>query len=143
MPIPVVAAALSRILLEETYDTVALAEAVAESVPLLNNEQKVVYERVMSAVRHKEPALFHLDACGGAGKTFVSNLLLDTVRAEGKVALAAASSGIAALLLHNGRTAHSRFKIPLEGLHAEARCASVAPNSSLAELLRQASLIIW
>ena len=36
------------------------------------------------------------------------------IRAQGKIALCVASSGIASLLLEGGRTAHSTFKIPLK-----------------------------
>ena len=42
---------------------------------------------------------------------FLYTLLLASVQAQGKVALAIASSGIAALLMENRRTAHSRFKM--------------------------------
>ena len=52
-----------------------------------------------------------------------------------------ASLGIAALLLPSGRTAHSRFRIPLEP-HEESSC-NVPKNSHLGELLRRTSLIIW
>lgn len=52
-----------------------------------------------------------------------------------------ASSGMAALLLDGGRTAHSRFSIPLE-LHESSTC-SFTTNSELAELLLKAKLIIW
>jgi hypothetical protein len=45
------------------------------------------------------------------------NLLLAKVRREGDIALAVASSGIAALLLEGGRTAHSRFMIPATNLN--------------------------
>ncbi|GES92234.1 uncharacterized protein LOC112184611 [Rhizophagus clarus] len=41
------------------------------------------------------------------------NMILAKVRLNHKIALAVASSGIAALLLDGGRTAHSRFKIPI------------------------------
>src|SRR5215467_8441963 len=56
---------------------------------------------------------YFLDAPGGTGKTFVFNTLLARVRKVGDIALAVATSGIAALLLEGGVTAHSRFKIPL------------------------------
>ena len=39
--------------------------------------------------------------------------LLSTVHSVDKIALAVASSGIAAELLEGGRTAHSCFKIPI------------------------------
>jgi hypothetical protein len=62
------------------------------------------------------------------------------VRADGNIALAIASSGIAALLLSGGRTAHSRFKIPIN-LHEDSTC-SISHRSDLASLLQQAYLII-
>ena len=57
--------------------------------------------------------LFFIDGPGGTGKTFLYDLLLARVRSQGEVALAVASSGLAALLLAGGRTAHSRFRIPI------------------------------
>ena len=55
-----------------------------------------------------------LYAPGGTGKTFLTNLLLAKVRFNKKIALAVASSGIAATLLEVGQTAHSTFKRPLK-----------------------------
>ena len=54
-----------------------------------------------------------MDGPSGTGETFLYKLLLANVRAQGKVALAVASSVIAALLTEGGRTAHSRLKIPV------------------------------
>ena len=65
--------------------------------------------------------IFFVDGPGGTGKTFLYKGLLAKVRAEGIVALAVASSGISALLLDSGTTAHSRFKIPLK-LGADSTC---------------------
>ena len=56
--------------------------------------------------------VFFENGPGGMGKTFLYRLLLANVRAQGKVALAVTSSGIVALLMEGGRTAHSNFKIP-------------------------------
>lgn len=56
---------------------------------------------------------FFIDGPGGTGKTFFYSVLLARVRAEGQIALPVASSGIAALLLAGGKTAHSRLKIPV------------------------------
>ena len=52
-----------------------------------------------------------------------------------------ASSGIAAELLDGGRTAHSRFKIPIPIL--DTSTCNIPIQSSLAELIRIASIIIW
>ena len=58
--------------------------------------------------------MLFLDAPGGTGKTFLINLILAKPQSEGNIALATASSGIAATLLTGGRTLHSTFKIPLD-----------------------------
>ena len=61
--------------------------------------------------------MLFLDALGGTGKTFLINPILAKLRSEGKIALATASSGIAATLLTGGCTLHSTFKTSLD-LHA-------------------------
>ncbi len=50
-------------------------------------------------------------------KPFPYDTLLARVRGNGNIALAVASSGIAALLLEGRRTTHSQFKIPVNGLN--------------------------
>jgi hypothetical protein len=55
--------------------------------------------------------------------------------------LAVASSGIASLLLLGGRTAHSRFKIPID-LHNESTC-NITQHMKVDELVRKANLTIW
>lgn len=64
-----------------------------------------------------------------------------TIRKESDIAIAVASSGIASLLLPGGRTAHSRFKIPIN-LTEDSLC-QIPRQSEEAKLLQQASLIIW
>jgi hypothetical protein len=53
-----------------------------------------------------------------------------------------ASSGIVALLLDGGRTAHSRLKIPVQGLNSTSTCY-ISRDSELAALLQVAALIVW
>ena len=73
----------------------------------------MVFQAVMTSVQHGSSHIIGLDAPGGTGKTFLLSTILAAVRSEDKVALATATSGIAATLLPNGRTLHSRFKVPL------------------------------
>ena len=82
-----------------------------------------------------------LNVPGGYGKTFLIETLLATVRGMGKIALAVASSGIAAELLVGGRTAHSCFKIPIPV--NESSICSISLQSQDAKLMKEASLIIW
>jgi PIF1-like helicase/Helicase len=58
-----------------------------------------------------------------------------------KVALCVASSGIASLLLDGGRTAHSRFKIPIP-VFENSGC-NISKNSTLSQVLQQTGIIIW
>ena len=59
---------------------------------------------------------------------------------NGKIALAVASAGIAAELLQGGRTAHSRFKIPIP-INEDSVC-SISLQLDDAKVGR-VSLIIW
>ncbi|XP_020967349.1 uncharacterized protein LOC107614824 [Arachis ipaensis] len=63
------------------------------------------------------------------------------VTTMGDIVLNIASSGIASLLLSNGRTAHSRFKIPLN--ITEYSVCNIKPGSPQTMLLLKAKLIIW
>ncbi|CAB3241119.1 unnamed protein product [Arctia plantaginis] len=86
---------------------------------------------------------FFLDAPGGTGKTFLISLILAKIRSQQKIALAVASSGIAATLLDGGRTAHSTFKLPLDVHNKPDAMCNIKKNSGIAAVLRKSSIIIW
>nr|GEY14846.1 hypothetical protein [Tanacetum cinerariifolium] len=96
---------------------------------------------VMYAVEMGDGGMFFLYGYGGTRKTFIWKTLSAALRSKGEIVLNVASSGIAALLLSGGRTAHSRFAIPIN-IHEESFC-SINPNSDLAALIKKAKLIIW
>eukprot|EP00733_Pompholyxophrys_punicea_P000238 Pompholyxophrys_punicea_v1_NODE_48_length_4459_cov_6.480699.p1 type:complete len:194 gc:universal NODE_48_length_4459_cov_6.480699:3124-2543(-) len=99
-------------------------EIVLRNVPLLTSEQREIYDEVMTKIlsgEHGSNNAFFVDSPRGCRKTFLLNTLLASVRLENKIALSVASSGIAALLLDGGVTAHSLFKIPLK-LTANLTC---------------------
>ena len=85
--------------------------------------------------------MFFLYGFGGTGKTFIWRTLASSLRAENQIVIIVASSGIASLLLLGGRTAHSRFKIPVP-IFEDSTC-NIHQGTELAELLNQTSLIIW
>ncbi|XP_075633805.1 ATP-dependent DNA helicase PIF1-like [Castanea sativa] len=107
----------------------------------LNNDQRVAYQTIMTVIDHKESMIFFINGPGGTGKTFLYHTILATLRKTDHIAIAIATSGIAATLLPSGRTAHSRFKIPLTP-SASSTC-SISKQSDLAELIRCATIIIW
>ncbi|XP_059311363.1 ATP-dependent DNA helicase PIF1-like [Lycium ferocissimum] len=132
----------NRLINEELdYDKGALKKVHDKSFALLNDCQKSAYEAILTSVEKEEGRLFFINGHGGTGKTFLWNTIISKLRSQSKIVLPVATSGIAALLLPNGRTAHSRFHIPLD-ISAESTC-EIRQGSQLAELLLKTSLIIW
>ncbi|KAL3027744.1 hypothetical protein AAZX31_03G073200 [Glycine max] len=105
------------------------------------NEQKTIYHRIIQAVNNNEGGMFFLYGFRGTGKTFIWRTLASSLRAENQIVIIVASSGIASQLLPRGRTAHSRFKIPVP-IFEDSTC-NIHQGTELAELLNQTSLIIW
>ncbi|XP_019150957.1 PREDICTED: uncharacterized protein LOC109147756 [Ipomoea nil] len=85
--------------------------------------------------------LYFVYGYGGTCKTFVWKTLSAAIRSQGNIVLNVASSGIASLLMPGGRTAHSRFAIPIE-INDDSTC-NIAQGSDLAELIIKCKLIIW
>ncbi|PHT58384.1 hypothetical protein CQW23_00747 [Capsicum baccatum] len=64
-----------------------------------NNEQRTTYNIILERVFSNKPGAFFIDGPGGTGKSFLYRALGATVRHRGFIALATASSGVAASLL--------------------------------------------
>ena len=73
----------------------------------LNDEHRIVYNKILLSVNNEDGKLFFLDAPAGTGKTFLINLLLAKMKVANKEHIAVASSGIAATILLNCIIAHS------------------------------------
>ncbi|XP_074342789.1 uncharacterized protein LOC141680465 [Apium graveolens] len=85
--------------------------------------------------------LFFVYGSGGCGKTYLWKIMITKLRSESKIVLPVASSGIAPTLMPGGRTAHSRFKIPII-LDDHSTCA-ISHKADIAQLIQQTSVIIW
>nr|GEV88416.1 hypothetical protein [Tanacetum cinerariifolium] len=103
---------------EKNYNQQQLMQERDESAPKLNTQQRKIYDLIIDANLKKQQELIFVYGHGGT-----------------------TSSGIASLLLPSRRTAHSRFKLPLE-LTKESLCR-IAKNSRLGKLLANTDLIIW
>lgn len=135
---------LSRDMLRETsYDVEQLDKYVAANEPLLATDQRAAYNGILDQVRRKAGRIVFLDAPGGTGKTFVNNLLLAKIQQQSKTSIAVASSGIAATLLHGGRTAHSTLKLPLNLSHCENPLCNISKGTSQAKALQECEIIVW
>ncbi|GFQ01835.1 retrovirus-related pol polyprotein from transposon tnt 1-94 [Phtheirospermum japonicum] len=107
----------------------------------IEDEQKKIYSEILSAATNDKDGIFFVYGYGGTGKTFVWRTLSAALRSNGEIVLNVASSGVAALLLPAGRTAHSRFGIPLT-ITEDSMC-TITPGTELTALLDRAKLIIW
>ena len=127
---------------EISYDQGEQQAYVEHNAALLTADQCNVYNCFCSMIDRNEGGLLFLDAPGGTGKTFLINLILAKIRSEGKIALATASSGIAATLLIGGRTLHSTFKIPLDLNAIDIPVSSVKRGTALCKVIQEAKAII-
>ncbi|KAL6564365.1 hypothetical protein OROMI_015815 [Orobanche minor] len=145
MPYPdmnVVVEGQNKLIQEELrYDQKMMEAEHRKLFSSLTDEQRAIHDKILNAVANDKGGLFFVYGYGGTGKTFVWNTLSAAIRAKGEIVLNVASSGIDALLLPGGRTAHSRFGIPFV-IHENSDC-SIAAGSELAELIIKAKLIIW
>ena len=128
---------------ELNFDHNAFTKLVQEQKPTFTQEQQLFYDTVMGAVEKDEPTCIFLDARGGWGKTYILNATLSAVRTmepNGCVALAMATTGIAANLLNLGRTFHSRLKASLTPTQHDH--LNISAQSILAKLINMAKLLI-
>ncbi|KAL4592711.1 hypothetical protein LXL04_005714 [Taraxacum kok-saghyz] len=132
----------NRLLLEEkSYDRTTLHNEHAMMVTQLNPDQLTIYEKVRSAITSNQQILLFVYGHGGTGKTFLWSTIIAFFRSIGKIVLVVAGSGIASLLLPSGRTAHSRFNIPLHV--SNSSMCNIKKGTHLAALLQETSIIIW
>ncbi|GFV16612.1 ATP-dependent DNA helicase [Trichonephila clavipes] len=128
---------------ETHYDSDELGTFIRTNLPQLILEQSIAYDRIMRAITEQSGGLFFIDAPGGTGKTFLLSLILATIRSQNNIALAIASSGIAATLLDGGRTTHSAWKLLLNLKNTEAPTCNISKNSGMAKVLQTCQIIIW
>ncbi|XP_019167582.1 PREDICTED: uncharacterized protein LOC109163289 [Ipomoea nil] len=132
----------NRLLLEElSYDREAMAKESEMLTSQLTDEQRVAYDTILGDVQCSNGGLFFVYGYGGTGKTFLWKALSSKLRSKGDIVINVASSEIASLLLPGGRTAHSRFSIPII-VNEDSTC-NIKQGSHLAELVIKTNLIIW
>ena len=119
---------------------------VSDNLRLLNDEQREGYVKIVAAVNDipcNKTFLVHGKA--GTGKTFLLKLVLAYVRSKGEIALACATTSLAALNYDGANTAHSLFEIPVQDEHSqeEVLACNVSGISQRADLERASKIIIW
>ncbi|XP_076888554.1 uncharacterized protein LOC143539011 [Bidens hawaiensis] len=128
---------LTRLILDEqSYD-----QEFQKLFFTITSEQKAIFDTITKAIHKNNGGDFFVYGYGGTGKTYLWKTLTSAIRSEGNIVLNVASSGIASLFLSGGRTAHSRFHIPIN-LNEDSSCV-IERGSDDAELLQKTKLIIW
>ena len=93
---------------ELNYDILKEFCTFTDNHALFNIEQRIAFETIHSFIANNTTGGIFLDAPGGTGKTFLFNTLLSKFRSSGDIVVAVSSSGISAMLLAGGRTAHQQ-----------------------------------
>ncbi|XP_036146764.1 ATP-dependent DNA helicase PIF1-like [Monomorium pharaonis] len=132
-----------ELLREKNYNMDEMKSYMQTNLVKLTQEQKEIYDQIMQRVSDGEGKKFFLDAPGGTGKTFLIKLILAAIRYKNEIALALASSGVAATLLPGGRTAHSALKLPLNMQFIETAACNISKASSMGKILQKCKLIVW
>lgn len=131
------------LLRERQYDIEQPTALVNTRKRILTDDQRRAYDTIMEDLANERNGIIFLDAPGGTGKTFLLNLILAEIRKQNNIAIAVASSGIAATLLDGGRTAHSTFKLPLNLNNTENPTCNLNKRSGMATVLTTCKMIIW
>ena len=133
---------LSSYEIEHTYNDEEKANFKVEFDTMyetLNDGQKKIVDTIM----YSDKKYVSVNAAGGCGKTYAAKCIMNGFRMEGRIVLAVASTGVAAMILPNGKTVHSQFKMPID-LTEESLCGlKENSNEGLIRLLKKTDLIIW
>ena len=142
--VAVLTGGMSSVIIEEMdFDVEQLTEDAQEIFTMYTEEQQAVHNRILDAIKNDTRLALYINAKGGCGKTFLLNGILKAVRSlegGGCVALAMATTGIAAMLLEKGRTFHSRMKAPLNP--DDASTLRIPAQSDLAKLVKMAKVLV-
>lgn len=122
---------------------------IDDSIPVvkLGVEQQYVYDKILEALHNapknkniQAPNMIFVHAGGGTGKTTLFGQLIRICRENKWDVMATASTGVAAMLLPNGATVHSRFYVPVgQDLSKESRMPYECQQASY---LRKCRLIL-
>ena len=130
------------------YDAAVLhtqSEQMERSMQTTNPAQYHIYQAILHDILHAVDATraraHFIDAPAGTGKTYLMNAIITKLRSMYRLALATATSGIAATNFIDGQTAHSRFKIPIPV--DDSSTLNIKLQSFLANALRIAAGFVW
>ncbi|PLW28544.1 hypothetical protein PCASD_18168 [Puccinia coronata f. sp. avenae] len=116
-------------------------QSLSRDILRLNKGQGQVFTVLEACLDNGSHCLKFIDGPAGTGKTFLLNTIIAMCKSRGMTPVVVASSGVAAMLLKEGTTAHSGLRIPVS-IHNDSTC-SWSPRSALAAVLSNAAVLIW
>ena len=107
----------------------------------LNDSQREIFNKVQEALldETQRSKMFFVDGPGGSGKTYLFESMINYAKSINKSVLPGAYTGIAASLLPEGQTIHSRFGVPFV-LERDTTWEHTGPKF---EALKNCDLILW
>ncbi|KAK9679454.1 PIF1-like helicase [Popillia japonica] len=129
-------------IIEDNIDVDAERHEADILINQLNDEQHNIFDMITRAVQNdNEPRrLFYISGSGGVGKSFLYNCIITQLNALEIKVISVASTGIAAALLKQGRTVHSRFQLPVPVV--ENSTSRITRESDDARFIRDAKFLI-
>lgn len=122
---------------------------VEDEYEQLTNDQKSIYQEIERRLERrregtlaKDANLVYIDAPSGTGKTYLLNTIIKKMTKRKFNVIAVAHTGVASVLLHNGRTAHSMFNLPLNIDDDEKPYCDIRKGSDKATTIREVDMII-
>lgn len=116
----------------------------------LTTNQKLIFDSIFKMLNERKNSVNNLssniifiNSPGGCGKTHLLNSIIISALQRGYIVSAVGSTGISSILLHNGLTAHSLFKLPIPPNENPHSVCNIERNSPLADYLKKIELIVW
>ena len=125
------------------FDRQEMQQLADQHIPQLPQKQKTVFDAITSSVIQPEGGVYMIDAPAGTGKKYTETTIAASLRARGTLVLCTASTGIAALILPGGLTAHSTSKLPFGPDAVSGSTKTIKAEYQRADVLKQAGLLIW
>ena len=132
----------SSILNNENDDVIHSRQLSESMVATLNQAQLHAYNTIMGAIQNPSSNnVFFIDGPGGSGKTYLYNTLLHSMKGRNISFLAVSWTGVAAMLLLEGKTSHVGFRLPL--FIDESTTIKVKRNSKMWKKIYESKVIVW
>ena len=113
---------------------------IEELVHTLTNAQTIIFNTIIDYIYCNDRLILN-DGPEGCGKSYLLNTLITYFTINNINTVTVAWTGIAANSLHNGRTVHTTFKLPLN-INNSTTC-NIKPNCKDGNKMRNLKVIIW